>query len=828
MDLHNIISNLHSGKRSIEQKELKTILRFDEITIDDSHLVGDYYALKSLVDSIYYSTKSLPNSSKLKNNSKRGFVITHQGILLLLQENQILQNISNIISKISKPVKKEVSIRNTKNGGKNISKVSNLSSVEKEISLASHEITSILGGIRISDLLKVQISKAYNQTLDKHLEVENSSTIVLKPKLSFTSNSNFSNSKNTLKDYFLNTQTSKLDSLGKTFKLSSIEDIFHSIKLILLDFYSEYNMQLRYDLGILESEISLAIGFEEVFDIKSSGISSSIEYTTGHELISVIYSGFGEGVYNSINVSEDLDVFEVFKYGFRNSFNGVFTSKIAGEKATLNEIQIRNITSLTLDLEEKLTKYFREYSPVKIYFSITNSGKIIIEDLFLEFKHLNLNNKELISYQIIDSTSKPIIEGVGLGNSIVHGKALVIYSTSDLKNIDSESIVIVKDTYPQWEHYLLKAKALIVQRGNQFSHCAQICYEHSIPVILQIGQFDHLISTGDFLTVDCTDMRGFIYLGLEKYKIKQLSNDEIISLKKNTSFNRKSLDKKILIHSSSKHILEKSHFPSSSECIENAFDLIPQYLKNQISTSFEHNELDFFKKVVEKELISIISKIAISKFPNTLYINLDSFCNNLYTLFISEKNYVSLIKHQGIDRSIHPSYEKILEFIISLITQIRKSVGCSNISVYSTHIQEFKQLYTLKSLLKKYSFTQKIGGVLGVGGIMNSSQIVKEFSFVACDFQELKRVCSKNNFSAISKLIHYAAPHTSKNDEYEFGLYNVTAKDVEIIRHLMIDSYSFVTCSYDEFIPLYSFILSSKKNIKTQEFKFNEQTHLQK
>ena len=843
MDLHSIISNLHSGKRSIEQKELKTILNFNEVDIVDSNLVGDYFALKSLVNTMYNSTKTLSNSSKLKEHTRRGFILTHQGILLLLQENLVLQNISNVISKLKKPAtttsnkflsSHKSSSKHAHSNLKNTSvNTSNTTYIENELSLASHQISSILERIQISDLLKVQISKAYNKLLEESNGTSDNSDlskIILKPKLSFTSYNNTPNKeqKLDLKNHFLHTQASILEGVGKNFELHCLEDIFNSIKATLLEFYSEYNMQLRYDLGIIESEISLAIGFEEVFDSKVSGISSSIEYSTGHELISVIYSGFGREIYNSVNTNQNLDVFEVFKYGFKNNFNAIFKSKIAGDKSTLNQSQIRNITSLTLELEDKFTKYFKEYSPVKLYFSITNTGKIIIEDFFLEFKHLHLHKKDLTSYHIIDSSSKPILQGLGLGNSIVHGKALIVNSSSDLKKITSESIVIVKDTYPQWQHYLLKAKALIVQRGNEFSHSAQMCYEYLIPVVLQVGQFDHLISNDDLLTIDCSDMRGLVYLGLEKYKIKQLSNDEILNMQKGVSFKRKDLNKKILIHSSSKHILQKSHFPSSSQCIENAFDLIPQSLKNQISLNFESHNLDLFKKIIKEELISVISKIAISKFPSNVYINLDSFCNNLYPLFISEKEYLSLTKEEGINRTIHPSYEKVLAFIIDLIKNIKTSIGCSNICVYSTHIQEFKQLVSLKSLFKKYLFNESLGGVLGVGGILNSSELTKELSFVSCDFQEIKNVCGNKNIPAISKLIHYAAPHNSKKDSYEFGLYNVTAKDVEIIENLMIDSYSFVTCSYDEFIALYSFILFNRKNMKTKHLKFDSSNHLKK
>ncbi|MCH8520214.1 MAG: hypothetical protein LAT82_05675 [Nanoarchaeota archaeon] len=815
MDLHTIISNLHSGKRSIEQKELKTILKFNEISFNDSNLVGDYFALKSVVSSMYDNSNSLNASYKLKNEHRRGFILTHQGILLLLQENLVLQNISNIISKLKKPTSNfsSSSSSSSSNNNQNINSISN----EKEISKASHQIQSILESIRISDLLKVQLSRVYNSmTQDVRAEVQRGSEIILKPKLSFTSNiSKFEN------------YSSTPLYISNNVKLQSLEDVFNSIKSILLEFYSEYNMQLRYDLGIIETQISLAVGFEEVLDAQVSGISSSIEYTTGHELISVIYSGFGEEVYNSINLTQ-VDVFEIFKYGFKNNFQGIFTSKIAQDKQTLSNSQIRAITSLTLDLEEKLTKYFKNYTPLKIYFSLTNSGKIIIEEIFLESKYLNLEKKELVSYEIIESASKPILQGVGLGNCIVHGKALIVSSYQDLQHITSQTIVITKDTNPQWQHYLLKAKALVVQRGNEFSHCAQMCYEHSIPVILQVGQFDHLISTGDFLTLDCSDINGFVYLGLEKYKIKHLSKEEIKQMQKNVSFNRITFDKKLLVHSSSKHILEKSHFPSSSECIENAFDLIPQYLKNQISLSFEDTKKEEFKLIIKNELVSIISKIAISKYPNVVYINIDSFCNNLYLLLISEKDYLFLNNQIGISRTIHPLYEKVLEFIIELIKEIKTSVGCTNISMYSTHIQEIKQLHSLNALLKKYSFEQKIGGVLGVGGIMNSNDIVNLLSFVACDLQELKQVCKKNNYEAISKLIHYAAPHTSKKNSYEFGLYNVTAQDVEILEHLMVDSYSFLTCQFEEFIPLYSFILFSKKNIKTTNLKFNETTHLKK
>ncbi|MFT4244755.1 MAG: PEP-utilizing enzyme [Candidatus Woesearchaeota archaeon] len=858
MDLHTIISNLHSSKKSINDKSFKTILKFEEISFKDSNLVGDYFALRSIVDEMYYQTNTLKDSQKLSKLKKKGFILTHQGILLLFEENNLLNNINQILSKL-KPYYSKLKIHK-KNNSKNT--LNHQDSVEHIISIISNQIQTVIQRISISDLLKVQLSRVYDSLLDDYDNATNSvhsTNLKLKTKFSYSSNR---------QTIFTNSSV-----YTSTLIVSCKEELFNSIKQLLIEFYSEHNLQLRFDLGILEEEINLAIGFEEYFEeVICSGVSSSIEYSTGHELISVIHSNFGPRVFENLD-NLNVDSFETFKYGFKNNYSGVFTSNIVEKDisflntygknslknapiiekkknqnkkiiiSSLNKNQIRSITSLTLDLESKLTQYFKEFTPLKIHFSILGAGIIVIEDFFLETKHLFREQRELISYELVNLDKKPLLEGeVSIGNKIVHGKVLIVKTISDLKKINSESIVFTMQTDPKWQHYLTKAKAIIVQKGDEFSHTAQMCYEHNIPVLLQVGQFDHLLKNEDLVTIDCSDIRGFVYEGLEKYKIKELPNSELKYLSSlNNSLSKSSnYDKDIFIHSSHKHILEQSHFPSTSEFIEDIFDLISSNLKNQISFSLNESNKKYFVELVKKELQSIISKIAISKFPKEVYINIDSFCSNIYILFIKESHYMALNYLEGVQRVINPLFEPVLKFILELIEQIKKEVGCLNLHLYITQIQEKKEVESLNHLLEKYHYKttskknldinknksfNKLGGVLSVGGIMNSKEIIPMLDFIACDIQELKKVCSSKNIDAISKLIHCCTYHTSKKfSKQTFGLYNVLVEDTNIIDSCMIHSFNFISVKREDFIPLYSFLLSIRKNITTKDFKFKSES----
>ena len=797
MDLHTIVENLHKGKKSISSKEFSTILQLSEISPKDIHLVGERYAHLAYIKE--------HNSLLI---SQKGFVLTHQGIILLLQENNVLKNILSLTSSVN---------------------LQNLKQV-------SNDITTILSHIEVSELLKVQLTRAYS----KLLEENTSDSTVLKAKLSISTSNN---------------STSKTFIPKNITYITNKEELFQSIIELLTNFYSYYSMYSRLDLGIVESDLSIAIGFEEVQNSIASGVCSSIEYTSGHSSIISIHSTFQEEAFE-FRHTIPFDLFEVYKHAIINGKSGLISTKIAQKshiydlnkglkkvnleqdirsKTSLSSSQIKSLSKIVLDLEEYFKSVFKTYSPFTIYFSISHSSKIRIHEIQFEHEDKYDPSRELVTHELIEDTfskSELLASGIGVGNTITHGNAKWVKSDEDLQNITPESIIIVNRLKDNWQTHILKAKALIVQKGDELSLEAHIAYEFSLPTILQTHHLEHKIKDGDFLTLDISKERAEIYSGLKRYKIKSLGSEELEEL-----YSSKFEPIELYQHSNPHHVLEKSHLPHQGEFITNIFDLITfQELKEiQYADSGDtHNRLniksqkaEILLEKIEELLYTKLSKIIISRYPHSIWINLSSFSTVLYNLTIAEKEYKKVLGTQGILRVLLPEFEKNVAFILKIISRIEQNLAIDSVHVYVDNVQQKKEILGLKGLLQKYKYTKKIGGVFNIGAIINHKEIVPFFDLIACDMSKLRTACGDDNVEAIVSLIHFitSSKHIKRN-QTEIGLYGVSSKDYLVLNELMYDSIDFMTCEYSDIIPMYSYIISRVSTIHSKEKKFKNSIKL--
>lgn len=823
MDLHTIVKNLHTGKKSISHKNFSTILNISEVELNDSKIVGDYYSNLALLKSL------IPN-----NIAKEGFILTHQGLLVLLQENSLLKNLTNVLKK------------------------SNLKNIDE----TSKSLKQIIQSITFSELLQVQLLKAY------HTLQEQYPNMILRTKISFSHNNN-----------------EKFEQLQEEFfYVSNEEDLFKSIISSLLFFYNRDNLYSRMLEEIDENEISLAIGFEVVNQVNVSGICSSLDFKSGHTSLIQIQSGFGDEVYNRVHLSS-TDSFQIFKKGFEEGFKAILPPQIATKKHALSlkkldftkstsnssntsansslvmqvgevakknqqiqsidENQIKEIASLLLNVERLLQKHFKKYTPIELNFAILSNkeskkkSQIIIEDMLFEKKHTHLLQKEIKSYELVSSQSVAIARGIAIGNCITHGFVKHITKESDLYTITNEDIVIAHSTFPHWEPYLKNAKGLVIEQGSELSHSAQICYEHNIAAIINTGVLKDKLKNKSVVTLDCSLEEGTLYSGLEKYSIKMLNNDYIntdkeSNFKKPTSLNIAQL-------TNNHNVLEKTHLPYNSQIIENVFDLVS---KKHYSYKLHANYSKYFA-MIKDEIIRQLSKIAIARYPQNVWINIASFSPTYYEIISNrEDTYFKNSNVEGILRTLEPSFESHIEYILSILKYLHSNIGCENVFLYVDKVQQKKEVKQLKGILQKYNYRSNLGGVVNVGGILNIDELIEEFDMLAGDLNAIKLSCGKNNKDAIIKLSRYFVQrgeelNKTKNNNYnnnlqikssnkkinshqptQLALFNVNINDVDILDALKSNALGLISCTDNDIIPLYSYLIEQVKHKKVKDSKF--------
>ncbi|MFP4402455.1 MAG: PEP/pyruvate-binding domain-containing protein [Candidatus Nanoarchaeia archaeon] len=794
MDLHTVIDNLHRGKRAVTNKELKTIVDMSEITSEDSHVVGNFYSNLARFSSVINKHKDTYNLKSI-NCQKQGFIVTHQGILMLLEDQHILKNITTLLS-------------------------NSHSSTIVEISDSIHKI---LKGIDISELLQVQLSRNIDYFVKEH------SAQSFNVRLSFSTNDNSHIS--------LNEHLLQIPSI----LIRSKDELNLALKSLLLQFYSQEHMMLRNSMNIKEQDITLAFGVEVNREVLSSGVCISSEFESNHHNIMNIYSTAKNKQHLLENMSS-YDRFEIYKNKdlILNNSLPIISKTLHSQKNTehkkvssssLNDSQLQQLSKLVLLLEEYYNKIFFTQTHVYVYFSYISKSKnkntktanplLSIEHVVIKQSINSLNDNhstqdnssiqdyEHINYYLTSSTTELktslITKGIGIANTIIHGNLKWIKSNQDVYTITSSDIVVITSLKLHWIQYIKKARGVICEYDDEYSLLAQICYNEQIPAILHTKDMHHKLKNSQAITIDTTQHEGVVYEGVKSYKIEKLSKKQF--QEENTISHTKQ-HYNIIQHLDKNHVLLKSHLPSQGLIINNLFDVINTKLKSSIHS----------KEDLVSTLVSELSKIVISNQPHTTYINIDSFSHFVFSkLYSNESYYKELINTTGIERVLNSNFKPILQIIIMIIERVEKITQINSIELFTTQVQEAESLKKLKIEVSKLSKqkSMKIGAVCGVGGIILLSEIEQYASFVACDLNEVKQVCGVNNIKAQERLIHTFLSSKSSNKHSSRGLFNVDTTNEQLLHQIMLEPLKFITCNSSQILYHYSLRNSLVQHSKT-------------
>ncbi len=105
-----------------------------------------------------------------------------------------------------------------------------------------------------------------------------------------------------------------------------------------------------------------------------------------------------------------------------------------------------------------------------------------------------------------------LVEGQGVGDETVIGKAVVATSAAEANEKAVEGAVLVtKTTDKDYLPAIEKASALIVENGGLTSHAAVVGISMGIPVVVGAANATELIADGEVVTVD--SRRGIVYHG---------------------------------------------------------------------------------------------------------------------------------------------------------------------------------------------------------------------------------------------------------------------------------------------------------------------------
>ena len=442
-----------------------------------------------------------------------------------------------------------------------------------------------------------------------------------------------------------------------------------------------YRTQNKFD----HSKVYIAVVVQKMVDSEKAGVMFTVNPVTSNQNEIVIDAAYGLGdAVVAGEVTADNYIINKSDYNVISKKIGrqewMYTKEERGQtfKKTLSEIKGHQ-QKLTDEEINLLSKYATQIEvhykkPMDIEWAI-ESHKIYI----VQARPVTTLNKNDGNQESVETTEKPILEGLGASPGVVVGIVKILHSVDNLDKIKEGDVLVAKMTNPDYVVAMKRAKAIVTDEGSITSHAAIVSRELQIPCVVGTSYATSKLKDGDLVTVDGTN--GDVYLG----EIKSVEEKEEELKEKEEEFvheyeNIKTKTKIFMNLGEPEKIEEYKHLPFEGIglmriefIITSTIGKHPLYMmKNGLGPEFI-NKLASGIKQVASAIGSRSLIVRFSDFKSNEYRNLEGGSG----FEPNEEN--PMIGWRGVSRYVSVDYEKAFRLECQAIRKVREN--CSNVYV---------------------------------------------------------------------------------------------------------------------------------------------------
>jgi len=438
------------------EKPKKSILWFNEITIEDVPLVGGKNgSLGEMTKAVVPQGVNVPFGFALTANFYWEFVRAN-GLDKILEEAFSGLDARNIksLQEVGKKVRNAISISTFPEN------------LQKELNLAYSEL-----------------SRKYNEE-STDVAVRTSGVAEDMPNASFAGQF----------ETYLN--------------IAGPENLLGAVKKCFISFFTDRAIFYREEMKLDQLKTGLSVGVQKMVrsDLGSSGVMFSCDTESGFGdvvLINASY-GLGENVVQGMVEPDQYYVFETtLKKGFKPviekkvgaklikmvyvtpgvtwktgvaSTKNIATTKKERENFVLTNEEILNLAKWSMIIEEHYHK-----SMDMEWAKDGRDGKLYIVQARPETVQSKKNLKVLEDYVLKNKSAKVIANGMSVGSKIGSGKVNKILSVKDIEKFKKGEVLVTKATDPDWVPAMKLAAAIVTDSGGR------TCFYGDTKILTNIG-----------------------------------------------------------------------------------------------------------------------------------------------------------------------------------------------------------------------------------------------------------------------------------------------------------------------------------------------------
>lgn len=516
-----------------------------------------------------------------------------------------------------------------------------------------------------------------------------------------------------------------------------VEQLLYSVKKCIASLFTDRAIAYREEKGFDHMKIALSVGVQKMVrsDLASSGVMFTLDTETGFRNVVLINSiwGLGEMIVKGRITPDEFYVFKpALAKGYRSIIKkglGRKTKKLVyGKKAGLKEVRVPYNKQLVFSLSDKEILQLAKWGLIiENHYGIAQdiewakdgkTGKLFIVQARPETVQTT-KNKLVHEEYILKTSKRPILKGIAVGNKIGQGKAKIITSLAQADQFQKGEVLITRMTDPDWVPLMRLAAAIVTDEGGKTAHAAIVSRELGIPAIVGTKNATKKLTSGQMLTVDCTQgLEGRVYAGKIKYKIRRYNLKSIPKLKT-----------KIMVNIGAPEIaFQTSFLPNDGVGLARIEFILAEKIKihplalyhyPRIKNKKLRNKIEALafgykdkKQYLIKELAEGIAQIASAFWPKEVIVRFSDFKTNEYRgliggeLFEGEEDN-PMLGFRGAARYVDRDFQPAFRLECEAIKRVREEFGLKNISVMVPFCRTPEEGRKVLKLMEKFGLNRQ-------------------------------------------------------------------------------------------------------------------------
>ena len=510
---------------------------------------------------------------------------------------------------------------------------------------------------------------------------------------------------------FAGQQESFLNVRGAPFVVEAVKKCFASL-------FTPRAIRYRQDLGFDQLSVALSVGVQKMVrsDRASAGVIFTLDPESGHRGVVFVTSSFGLGE-SVVQGRVAPDQFVVHKATLKAGFAPIVRKKLGtkevrlvydeeGHKQVKSE-RVPDADRATWSLsDEDVLALARWAAIIEDHYSRKNGhdtpmdiewakdgrdGRLFVVQARPETVHSRRAHPTLRIYQLKDR-SKPLVEGLAIGDGIVTGKVRIMRDPRQLHDFQPGEILVTEITDPDWEPVMKAAGGIVTDRGGRTSHAAIVARELGVPAVVGTEHATAALADGVTVTLSCAEGEtGRVYPGALHFDVEEI--DPATLPRPRTQI--------LLNAGNPEHALRQSLLPSDGVGLARMefvfagwvgvhplaltrYATLPAAVQREVDakTAGYADKTAYF---VDR-LAQGIGTIAAAFHPRPVILRFSDFKTNEYARLLggatfepTEEN--PMLGWRGASRYYHPKYKEGFLLECAAVTRVREVFGLTNLKL---------------------------------------------------------------------------------------------------------------------------------------------------